>query len=217
LLWVNAFAFAQEQRRPLPVVQHAPGEPFPGLHNPLEEIHMNTIRTLAASAAIVAFSAAGAMAQDGMVTVDLSGVSADIATELSIDAAQVPATVMLPAGIAARACATSASDSMSTCTATVVSPSLVEFVRGRDTNGEGFVSVDITDVKSDLSTELSVSDIEDVPGMVMLPVGLAAQACGLNAAELTAQAGTGEASCKATSVAQGMKSFVRDAIGGDEG
>lgn len=60
--------------------------------------------------AALASSAVFAQAQStGMVAVDVSGVSATIAKNISVDAAQIPATVQVPIGVAANVCGISAS------------------------------------------------------------------------------------------------------------
>lgn len=65
---------------------------------------------MAALATAAAFAAPIASAQQsGMITVDMSAVSASVAKNLSVEAAQVPATIQVPVGIAAKACGVSAS------------------------------------------------------------------------------------------------------------
>jgi ABC-type transporter MlaC component len=74
-------------------------------------------RSFQASFAALAFGAAlassAAFAQQaqstGTVAVDVSGVSATIAKNISVDAAQIPATVQVPIGVAANVCGISAS------------------------------------------------------------------------------------------------------------
>lgn len=66
---------------------------------------------MASVATAVAFCAApfaSAQQQSGMITVDLSGVSASVAKNLSVDAAKVPAAIQVPVGIAAKACGVAA-------------------------------------------------------------------------------------------------------------
>lgn len=65
---------------------------------------------MAALAAAAAFAAPVASAQQsGMITVDMSAVSASVAKNLSVEAGKVPATIQVPVGIAAKACGVSAS------------------------------------------------------------------------------------------------------------
>lgn len=65
---------------------------------------------MAAVATAAAFAASSASAQQsGMITVDMSAVSVSVAKNLSVDAGQVPATIQVPVGIAAKACGVSAS------------------------------------------------------------------------------------------------------------
>ena len=61
-----------------------------------------------AAAAFCAAPFASAQQQSGMITVDISGVSAAVAKNLSVDAAQVPATIQAPVGVAAKACGVAA-------------------------------------------------------------------------------------------------------------
>ncbi len=61
-----------------------------------------------AAAAFCAAPLASAQQQSGMITVDISGVSASVAKNLNIDATKVPATVQAPIGVAAKACGVAA-------------------------------------------------------------------------------------------------------------
>lgn len=73
-----------------------------------------------------------ALAQSGSITVDLSGVSASVAKNISVDASKIPASMQLPIGIAAAACGVDASTltqpggaaTAATCKATATSPAL---------------------------------------------------------------------------------------------
>lgn len=72
---------------------------------------MTQAKIVMATLAAVAFCAAplaSAQQQSGMITVDISGVSASVAKNLNIDAAQVPATILVPVAVAAKACGVAA-------------------------------------------------------------------------------------------------------------
>ena len=61
------------------------------------------LKSLLCACAIAAAMPALAQ-QPGLVTVDISDVRADVAKELSIESAQIPASVPAPVGIAAQVC-----------------------------------------------------------------------------------------------------------------
>jgi hypothetical protein len=68
--------------------------------------------SIARSFCIAAFAVAGtvpAIAQEGMVTVELRNVSPTVASNINIDASRLPATVQLPIGVAAQVCGIDAS------------------------------------------------------------------------------------------------------------
>jgi len=75
-------------------------------------------------AAALAFSA-GAFAQESTITVDLSGISADLATELGIDVDDVPGSVELSAALAATVCGGTADTVSDPCIAIVSTPDLI--------------------------------------------------------------------------------------------
>lgn len=82
-------------------------------------------------------SAQSPQSQSGMITVDISGVSTSLAKNLSVDAAQVPATVQVPVGVAAKACGVAAnvltqqggSGTAGTCQAKVTDTALEQLVQ----------------------------------------------------------------------------------------
>lgn len=87
----------------------------------------------------LALGTATAWAQDseGTVSVNLSGIETVLATNLSVDEAQIPETLELPVGIAAQACGVNASeiakskqgDATYSCTATTTSKALEQAVK----------------------------------------------------------------------------------------
>ena len=80
--------------------------------------------------------AATAGAQGGLVTVDVSNVSVDIAKDINVDVSQIPITVQAPIGIAANVCNISANvlaadlnqDGVASCDATTTSRALNQIV-----------------------------------------------------------------------------------------
>lgn len=93
---------------------------------------------LAALAAASTLCAAPfASAQSGTIAVDLSGVSATVAKNISVEATKIPATMQLPVGIAAAACGVDASTltqqggtaTPATCKATATSPALDNMIQ----------------------------------------------------------------------------------------
>jgi len=67
------------------------------------------VGVLAAAALTAGAALARADTAQGLVTVDIDGVRDRIATETGLDAAGLPATVMVAPGVAARLCAVEAS------------------------------------------------------------------------------------------------------------
>ena len=82
---------------------------------------MRKLATLSLATSLLLSSAA--LAQDTIV-VDLTGISADIATELGLDADEVPGTVSVSADLAAEVCGIAVGDLGATCTATTISADL---------------------------------------------------------------------------------------------
>lgn len=81
-----------------------------------------------------------ALAQETIV-VDLSGISADLAAELGVDADAVPGTVTVSAEVAADVCGIAVEDLSATCAALSASADLVAAIEadldGDDGNGNG--------------------------------------------------------------------------------
>ena len=66
------------------------------------------------------------------------------------------------------------------------------------------VTVDIGDIAPDVATELEL-DESSIPGSVELPVGVAANVCGMDASALD----SGNASCTAVTSSQALRQAVR--------
>ena len=76
-----------------------------------------------------ALAAGAALAQDaGLVTVDISGISADVAAELGEDFDDLPGTIDLSAEAAADACGVDVADLDDSCTAINVTSELTDAV-----------------------------------------------------------------------------------------
>lgn len=94
---------------------------------------------MAALAAATALCAAPfASAQSNTITVDMAGVSATVAKNISVDATKIPTTLQVPVGIAAAACGVDASTltqkggtagAAATCKATTTTPALDQLVQ----------------------------------------------------------------------------------------
>jgi hypothetical protein len=72
---------------------------------------------------------------------------------------------------------------------------------------QGIVKVDLGTVADTLAKNINV-EVEKIPASMQLPVGIAAGACGVPAARLTAEAGSDMASCQATSSSSDLEEFV---------
>lgn len=77
---------------------------------------------------------------------------------------------------------------------------------------EGVVNVDISVVKNDIANDLNV-EVIDID-TVQVPVGVAANVCGVTANVLAKQMQDGEAECQATTTSQALNQVVKRSIGG---
>lgn len=78
-----------------------------------------------------------------------------------------------------------------------------------DTGGsQGLVAVDVSNVRADIAKNIDVSE-NQVPVTVQLPVGIAANVCGVDANILAKQKQGGNASCAATSTSQALNQAVQ--------
>jgi hypothetical protein len=74
----------------------------------------------------------------------------------------------------------------------------------------GYVSVDVGNVRADIARNLGI-DASQVPATVQVPVGVAANACGVDANTL-APGLSAAASCTATSAHTSLNAFVRNDV-----
>lgn len=84
---------------------------------------MRKLATLAFAALLGTSTAA--MAQDNLVTVNLGGISADLASELGIDYTELPSSIRLSAELAAEVCGIEVGSLTDSCDATTVTTDLV--------------------------------------------------------------------------------------------
>lgn len=78
---------------------------------------------------------------------------------------------------------------------------------------EGLVTVNISNVANDVARNLSV-DVSQVPLSVQVPVGIAANVCGVDANVLAKQKQGGTASCDATSTNNALQQVVQKQMKG---
>lgn len=96
---------------------------------------MKKLAALALAATFLTSSAA--LAQEPIV-VDLSAISADIASELNIDVDDVPGTISLSADAAAEACGLALADLQPTCVAVSATEDVLVLIEANDDeNGKG--------------------------------------------------------------------------------
>ena len=93
---------------------------------------MRTLSLFAFAAAISTSSLA--MAQDALVTVDLSGVSAELATQLDIDLEDVPETIEVSAELAAAVCGVEIASLEDSCVAIAATTELLAAIESDDTD-----------------------------------------------------------------------------------
>ena len=160
-----------------------------------------------ATLAVVGASPASAQTnnQSGLVNVNVQNL-----------ALQIPVSVAVPVGVAANVCgvnanvlATQLPSGPVSCTATSDSTALNTAVaeamtgtggRGGSNAQSGLVNVNLQDIAI------------QVPVSVAVPVGVAANVCGVNANVLAQQAQTGSASCTANSSSQALNDALARAI-----
>ena len=79
-------------------------------------------------------------------------------------------------------------------------------------DSEGTVTVNLTGVEAQLITDLSLT-AEQIPDTLELPVGIAAQACGIKASEIAkAKQGDATYSCNATSTSKALEQAVKKQV-----
>ena len=96
---------------------------------------MNKLSALAFGAAALTLSTA-ALAQTQMVTVDLSGISQDLADELGIEVEDLPETIDLSADLAAAVCDVDLETIADTCVASVSTADLVATIESDLDSGD---------------------------------------------------------------------------------
>ncbi len=74
----------------------------------------------------------------------------------------------------------------------------------------GLVNVDISNVANNIAQNINV-DVSQIPVTVQVPVGVAANVCGVNA-NVLAQQGAGLANCTATSTSTALNQIVQRQI-----
>lgn len=80
----------------------------------------------------------------------------------------------------------------------------------------GMVSVDVSDVRADIARQLGV-DTSQVPMTIEVPVGIAANACGMQANALAPGAQGQAGGCKATSANTALSEFAQRGMGSSRG
>lgn len=75
----------------------------------------------------------------------------------------------------------------------------------------GLVTVDIKNVANNIAQNLSV-DVSQIPLTVQVPIGVAANVCGIDANVLTEQARGGVGSCTATNTTSALDQTVQQQI-----
>lgn len=77
---------------------------------------------------------------------------------------------------------------------------------------EGLVNVNLGDVVlQEIASDINV-DVSQIPVTVQVPVGVAANVCGVNANVLAEQKKAGDATCDATSTSQALNQVVQRQI-----
>ena len=131
---------------------------------------------------------------------------------------QVPASVAVPVSVAANVCginvnvlATQAQNGPVMCTAqsdsTALNTAVANAITSQGSNSSnnnqsGLVNVIL------LPSPITIQ----VPASVSVPIGVAANVCGVNANVLAQQAQTGSAMCTATSTSQALSNAIADAM-----
>ena len=73
---------------------------------------------------------------------------------------------------------------------------------------QGLVAVDVSNVRADIAKNINVSE-NQIPVTVQVPVGVAANVCGVDANILAKQKQGGTASCAAKSTSQALNQVVQ--------
>jgi hypothetical protein len=167
--------------------------------------------------------------QASVVSVDLTRVANDIAHSIGADANKMPLAVQVPASVAAQVCGIDINllriGGAPTCTAGSTSPALNQMVQqqmqsntGAGTSASGtdnaanrlfvVVSVDVSNVASEIARGLKI-DAGRVPGVVQVPLDVAAKACAVDADTLAQQQAAGSARCVATSTSDALNRQVQ--------
>jgi hypothetical protein len=76
----------------------------------------------------------------------------------------------------------------------------------------GLVNVNIQDVAQNIARDINVN-VSQIPVSVQVPVGVAANVCGVDANVLAKQQQTGDATCKASSTNQALNQVVQKQVG----
>lgn len=74
----------------------------------------------------------------------------------------------------------------------------------------GLVNVDVSNVANNIARNINV-DVSQIPVTVQVPIGIAANVCGVNA-NVLAQQGAGAAQCAATSTTSALDNLVQRQI-----
>lgn len=80
-------------------------------------------------------------------------------------------------------------------------------------NNEGLVTVNISNVANDIAKNLSI-DVSQIPVSVQVPVGVAANVCGVDANVLAKQKQGGTATCDANSTSNALDQVVQKQLKG---
>lgn len=78
---------------------------------------------------------------------------------------------------------------------------------------EGLVTVNVSNVANDIAKNLSI-DVSQVPLSIQVPVGIAANVCGVDANVLAKQKQGGTAACDATSTNNALQQVVQKQLKG---
>ena len=76
----------------------------------------------------------------------------------------------------------------------------------------GLVNVNIQDVAQNIARDINVN-VSQIPVNVQVPVGVAANVCGIDANVLAKQQQTGDATCKAKNTNQALNQVVQKQVG----
>jgi len=79
---------------------------------------------------------------------------------------------------------------------------------------EGMVSVNISNIKADIAKDIDVDVSTLNEDVIEVPVGVAANVCGVDANTLAQQKNAGEAACEATTTSQALNQAVKKKMGG---